>query len=96
MATKNEVHLSQIEFNRLDEMDEAVHQAIGFMELVLKDINERYEQDGTEYEKVTASGIASLHHATRERLEKAVEDLYESAQQNSHLPRKASPKKGKR
>lgn len=96
MATKDKVHLSQVEFERLDEMDEAVHQAIGFMELVLKDIFERYETDGTEYEKVTASGIASLQHATRERLEKAVADLYESAQQNSRLTSKASPKKGKR
>ena len=62
------------------------------MELVLCDILNRYETDGTEYEKLTASGISSLQHATRQRLEKAVEDLYANAQEHSRLPSKAQPK----
>ena len=92
MATKAKVSLTQVEFERLDEIDAAVSQAIGFMELVVKDILERYEQDGTEFEKVTAGGIFQLQYATRQRLEKAVDDLYKSAQQHSRVTIKAPSK----
>lgn len=92
MATKAKVTLSQVEFERLDEVEAAANQAIGFMELVLKDILDRYERDGTEFEKETAGGICELQYATRKRLEKAVEGLFESAQQHACITVKAPPK----
>ena len=92
MATKDDVVLKQVDMDALDEMDEAARQAIGFMELVLRDILDRYETDGTEYEQVTASGISNLQHATRERLEKALAGLWESEPEQPHLTRKAPPK----
>jgi len=92
MATKDEVALKQVDMAALDEMDVAVQQAIGFMELVMRDVLNRYETNGTEYEKQTGFGIYMMQEATRKRLEKALEDLWDSAHQNSRRPSKAQPK----
>lgn len=97
MATKNDTALKQVDMAALDEMDEAAHQAIGFMELLLRDFLDRNETDGTEYEQVTASGIANLQQATRARLEKALAGLWKSVQAQPRTPtatpRKAKPQK---
>ena len=58
----------------------------------MRDILDRYERNGTEYEKTMAMGIVYLQEVTRKRLEKAVADLYESAQKNSRMTSKAQPK----
>ena len=93
MATKKVGHICQVDFQALDEMEEAVAQSIGFMELVTREYLHRYETEGTEYEKTSAYGVYQLHHVTRKRLESASDNLYTSVQKHSHAAKKAPPKK---